>query len=203
VQAASVSSEATVTKLFGLSGSLRRGSLNSALLQAASELMPQGAELTIGTIRNIPLYDGDVEAAEGVPEPVSSLKDAIVACDGLLIVTPEYNNSIPGVVKNAIDWMSRPSSDIKRVFGGRPVALMGASPGRFGTILSQNAWLPVLRTLGCELWSERRVLVSNARGVFDDQGHLTDEKLRAQLKTFLEGFAAFARTRSPPATVAS
>jgi len=190
-----------VTKLFGLSGSLRQSSLNSALLHAASELMPEGAQLMIGTIRGIPLYDGDVEAAEGIPEPVSSLKEAIAACDGLLMVTPEYNNSIPGVFKNAIDWMSRPSSDIKRVFGGRPVALMGASPGGFGTILSQNAWLPVLRTLGCELWSERRLLVSRAQGVFDEQGQLTDEKLRAQLKTFLEGFATFARTRSPVTSV--
>ena len=190
-----------MTKLFGLSGSLRQSSLNSALLHAASELMPEGAQLMIGTIRGIPLYDGDVEAAEGIPEPVSSLKEAIAACDGLLMVTPEYNNSIPGVFKNAIDWMSRPSSDIKRVFGGRPVALMGASPGGFGTILSQNAWLPVLRTLGCELWSERRLLVSRAQGVFDEQGQLTDEKLRAQLKTFLEGFATFARTRSPVTSV--
>ena len=124
-----------MTKLLGLSGSLRRGSFNSALLKAASELMPDGVELTIGTIRGIPLYDGDAEAAEGIPEPVTALKETMVGCDGLLIVTPEYNNSIPGVFKNAVDWMSRPSSDIKRVFGGKPVAVMGASPGNYGTIL--------------------------------------------------------------------
>jgi chromate reductase, NAD(P)H dehydrogenase (quinone) len=184
----------TVTNLIGLSGSLRRGSLNAALLRAAAEMMPPGAAMTIGTIRGIPLYDGDVEAAEGIPEPVRSLKEAIAAGDGLLLVTPEYNNSISGVFKNAIDWLSRPPADIKRVFGGKPVALMGASPGGFGTILSQNAWLPVLRTLGAELWSEGRLLVSRAKGVFDDQGRLTDEKLRGQLGTFVENFVAFAQS---------
>jgi chromate reductase, NAD(P)H dehydrogenase (quinone) len=186
-----------MAKLIGISGSLRRGSLNAALLQAAAELMPDGTEMTIATIRGIPLYDGDVEAAEGIPEAVRSLKEAIVSSDGLLLVTPEYNNSIPGVFKNAIDWLSRPSTDIKRVFGGRPVALMGASPGSFGTILSQNAWLPVLRTLGVELWGEGRLLVSRAQGVFDDQGKLTDEKLRGQLRTFVEGFVEFARSSRP------
>src|SRR5882724_4917868 len=156
-----------MTKLIGLSGSLRQGSFNSALLRAAAQLMPDGAELAIATIRGIPLYDGDVEAAEGIPEPVKALKEAIVAADGLLLATPEYNNSIPGVFKNAIDWLSRPSADIKRVFGGRPVALMGASPGGFGTILSQSAWLPVLRTLGVDFWSEGRLLVARAQGEFD------------------------------------
>ena len=118
-----------MTKLFGLSGSLRRGSLNAALLRAAAELMPQGATLTVGTIHGIPLYDADIEAADGIPGPVTALKDAIAAADGLLLATPEYNNSIPGVLKNAIDWLSRPPADIKRVFAGRPVALIGASPG--------------------------------------------------------------------------
>ena len=183
-----------MTQLIGLSGSLRRGSFNSALLQAAAELMPQGSHMTIGTIRGIPLYDGALEATEGIPEPVRGLKEAIATSDGLLLVTPEYNNSIPGVFKNAIDWLSRPSTDIKRVFGGRPVALIGASPGGFGTILSQNAWLPVLRTLGAELWGGGRLLVSRAQTVFNDQGALTDEKVRGQLKNFVEGFVEFART---------
>jgi NAD(P)H-dependent FMN reductase len=180
-------------KLIGVSGSLRQASLNSALLRAAAELTPSADEMTIATIRGIPLYDGDAEAADGIPEPVCSLKEAIAKSDGLLLVTPEYNNSIPGVFKNAIDWLSRPSADIRRVFGGKPVALMGASPGGFGTILSQSAWLPILRTLGAELWPEGRLLVSHAQGVFDDKGRLSDDKIRAQLKAFMEGFVAFTR----------
>jgi chromate reductase len=183
-----------VTKLVGLSGSLRKRSFNAALLRAAAELMPDGVDLAIGTIRGIPLYDGDIEAEEGIPKSVTDLKNAIADADGLLLVTPEYNNSIPGVFKNAIDWLSRPPADIKRVFGGRPVALIGASPGGFGTILSQNAWLPVLRTLGTDLWSEGRLLVSRAGNVFDEGGTISDEKVREQLRTFVHGFAAFARS---------
>lgn len=181
-----------MAKLIGISGSLRRGSYNSALLNAAAKLAPTGSELSIGTIHGIPLYDGDLEAEQGIPEAVQTLKDAIAAADGLILVTPEYNNSIPGVFKNAIDWLSRPSNDIKRVFGGKPVALMGASPGGFGTILSQNAWLPILRTLGVDFWSEGRLLVSRASGVFDANGNLADAKIEEQLKAYLEGFADFA-----------
>ncbi|MDQ6704235.1 MAG: NAD(P)H-dependent oxidoreductase [Pseudomonadota bacterium] len=183
-----------MTKLIGISGSLREGSFNTALLRAAATAMPEGAELTIETIRGIPLYDGDVEAVEGIPEQVASLKDAIAAADGLLLATPEYNNSIPGVFKNAIDWLSRPSVDIKRVFGGKAVALIGASPGGYGTILSQNAWLPVLRTLGVEFWSEGRLLVSRAGSVFNQSGTLTDQKMAEQLRVFAQGFVAFARS---------
>lgn len=185
---------ATVTRLIGLSGSLRRGSYNSALLRAAAGLMPEDAELVIGTIRGIPLYDGDVEEAEGVPTPVEDLKNAIAAADGLLLVTPEYNNSIPGVFKNAIDWLTRPPADIKRVFGAKPIALMGASPGGFGTILGQSAWLPVLRTVGAEFWSGGRLQVSRAQTVFGADGALTDPKITDQLRTFLAGFTAFARS---------
>jgi NAD(P)H-dependent FMN reductase len=183
-----------VTKLVGIAGSLRRGSLNAALLRAAAGLTPEGVELAIGSIRGIPLYDGDLEAAEGVPGPVAALKDAIAAADGLLLATPEYNNSVPGVLKNAVDWLSRPPADIGRVFGGRPVALIGASPGGFGTVLAQSAWLPVLRTLGAELWSGGRLLVSRAQGVFGEDGTLADEKVGEQLRTFVQGFAAFVRS---------
>lgn len=184
-----------MTTIIGISGSLRRGSYNTSLLRAAAQLMPGSAQLAIETIAGTPLYDGDLEAAEGIPQPVASLKEAVAAADGLLLVTPEYNNSLPGVFKNAIDWLSRPPADIPRIFGGKPVALIGASPGGFGTILSQNAWLPVLRTLGADLWSEGRLLVSRVQGVFDQSGTLTDAAIKDRLRDFLDGFVAFAGSR--------
>jgi chromate reductase, NAD(P)H dehydrogenase (quinone) len=180
--------------LIGLSGSLRKASLNTALLRAAAEMMPSGSTLTTHTLHGIPLYDGDVEAA-GIPEAVTKLKDEIIIADGLLMVTPEYNNSMPGVFKNAIDWLSRPSSDISRVFANKPVAIIGASPGGFGTILSQNAWLSVLHTLGVRHWSGRRLMVAKAATVFDAEGKLIDEAIREKLEQFLEGFIAFAGTK--------
>lgn len=192
--------EIPMTKLIGLSGSLRQASYNTALLRNAAGIMPAGSELTVETIRDIPLYDADVEAAEGLPVKVTALKDAIAAADGLLLVTPEYNNSIPGVFKNAIDWLSRPDSDIKRVFGNKPVAVIGASPGGFGTILSQNAWLPVLRTLKADFWSDGRLMVSRAGTVFNQDGSLADQKIEDQLRKFLEGFVAFARQRAAAAS---
>ena len=176
-----------MTRVIGVSGSLRSGSYNTALLHAATRLMPEDAVLEAATIRDIPLYDGDVEAKTGIPAPVAALKDQIAAADGLLLITPEYNNSIPGVFKNAIDWLSRPPADIGRVFGGRPVAVIGASPGGFGTILAQNAWLPVLRTLGTEPWFGGRLLVSRAQGVFNSAGALTDAAVEGQLRQFPGG----------------
>jgi NAD(P)H-dependent FMN reductase len=96
------------------------------------------------------------------------------------------------VFKNAIDWLSRPPADIPRVFGGKPVALIGASPGAFGTVLSQDAWLSVLRTLGTKPWFAGRLMVSRAQSVFDATGALTDETIRDRLRQFVQGFAAFA-----------
>jgi len=178
-------------KIIGIPGSLRRGSYNAALLRAAAELTPEGAELAIESILGIPLYDGDEEDARGLPARVVELKERIAGADGLLLATPEYNNSIPGVFKNAVDWLSRPPADIARVFGGKPVAVIGASPGGFGTVLSQNAWLPVLRTLGTRPWFGGRLYVSRAHTVFDETGALTDETIRKQLRQFLSGFVDF------------
>jgi len=176
-------------RLVGISGSLRRHSYNAGLLRAARDAMPEGSELAVHSIVGVPLYDADVEA-EGIPDAVTALKDAVAAADGLLLVTPEYNNGVPGVFKNAIDWMSRPSSDIQRVFGGKPVAMIGASPGNFGTILSQNGWLPTLRTLGAELWTGQRLLVSGAGQAFDAEGNLADDAVRTKLARFMAGFVA-------------
>ena len=184
-----------MSSIIGLSGSLRSASFNAMLLRAASQLTPEGTIVEIASIRGIPLYDGDIEAAEGIPTTVQELKARIAATDGLLIVTPEYNNSIPGVLKNAIDWLSRPPEDIQNVFGGRPVAVIGATPGQGGTSLAQTAWLPILRTLGTTPWFGGRMMVSNAERVFDGEGQMVDEKTRTRLEAFMKGFAAFVSER--------
>jgi chromate reductase, NAD(P)H dehydrogenase (quinone) len=180
-------------KILGISGSLRKGSFNTSLLRAAVKAMPQGAELEIAPIREIPLYDGDLEA-QGIPAAVQSLKSKVIDAQGVLLVTPEYNNSMPGVLKNVIDWLSRPPSDVPKVFGGRPFAVMGASPGGFGTILAQNAWLPVLRTLGTKTWFGPKLMVSRAGSVFNEAGEITDAAIQEQLRKFMSGFVAFIKS---------
>lgn len=177
--------------IIGLSGALRHGSFNTALLRAARDLAPDDLKVEIASLRDVPLYDGDLEAERGVPPAVQALKDQIASADGLLLATPEYNASLPGVFKNTIDWLSRPPADIPRVFGDRPVALMGATPGPGGTILAQAAWLQVLRTLGTRPWCGPRMMVSRADTVFDGEGRLTDEALRKRVRAFLEGFSRF------------
>ena len=185
-----------MTKLVGFSGSLRKGSFNAALLRAAASSMPEGSSLTIATIKGIPLYNGDEEEASGVPPAVDALKAAIVAGEGLLIVTPEYNNSMPGVLKNAIDWLSRPPADSARIFRDRPVAIMGASPGGFGTILSQSAWLPVLATLNTRPWFGGRLMVSRAHTLINADGNLTDEPTKVLIQKFMAGFVEFVKASS-------
>jgi NAD(P)H-dependent FMN reductase len=177
--------------IVGLSGSLRKHSFNAGLLRAAAEAVPQGCTLTIGSIKGIPLYNADVEEAEGIPAAVQDLKQLIEAADGLLMVTPENNNSMPGVFKNAIDWLTRPPEDRVRLFGNLPVGLMGATPGNFGTAFSQYAWLPVLRVLGTQVWSGRLMWVSGAMDKFDDQGNLTDKGVQKQLAKYMRGYADF------------
>lgn len=184
-----------MTSIVGIAGSVRKGSWNAALLRAARDATPAGAEVEIASIADIPLYNGDVERERGIPDAVATLKERIVAAQGLLLVTPEYNNSMPGVFKNAIDWLSRPSRDIPRVFGGKAVAIMGATTGRGGTRLAQTAWLPVLRTLGTRVWSGKQLYVANAAQVFDADGNLVDEQVKKILAELMTGFVAFAGTK--------
>ncbi len=173
--------------ILGLSGSLRKASFNAGLLRAAAETAPEGTQIQIGSIAEVPLYDGDLEAAEGLPQAVQTLQSQLGAADGLLLVTPEYNNGVPGVFKNTLDWMSRGPG--LKLFEGKPVAVIGASPGGFGTIMAQDHWLPVLRTLKTRPWFEGRLMVSRAGGLFDQDGNLTDDATREQLAKFVAGFA--------------
>ena len=172
--------------LLAISGSLRSGSYNTALARTAQQLTPEGATLEVATLHGIPLYDGDVEQ-QGVPEAVLALKARIAAADGLL----------PGVFKNAIDWLSR--SDMKTTFGRKPTGLMGASMGGFGTLSSQNAWLPTLKVLGVQLFSARSVLVSRAQNQFDAEHRLQDEATRQMVAAYLADFAAFVAAQTQAA----
>lgn len=176
--------------ILAISGSLRAKSFNTMLLHAAVTATPSGTTTEVASIKDIPLYDGDVEAA-GLPAAVTALKERVVAADGLLLVSPEYNNGIPGVFKNTIDWLSRPSSDITRVFGDRPVGVIGATPGRGGTAMAQAGWLPVLRTLGTQLYTGGRLQVAGAGKVFDESGAIVDETVRKLLEAYMQGFASF------------
>ena len=176
-------------RVLALSGSLRHSSLNTALARAAQELAPSGMEVEVATLHGIPLYDADLEAGHGIPEAVHSLKDRILKADALLMVSPEYNNGVPGVFKNGIDWLSR--ADMQAIFKGRPTGLIGASMGGFGTLSSQTAWLPTLKMLGVSLYSGGSVLVSRAHQAFSSNGLLTDDSSRKNLDAYLKGFHDF------------
>jgi NAD(P)H-dependent FMN reductase len=177
--------------IIGLIGSLRRESFNRKLMQACVGMLDARFELRVEGIDGIPLYDGDLEASSGVPPRSRDLKDRIASSAALLIASPEYNNSIPGALKNALDWLTRPPSDIPRVFAGRIVGVIGASPGRFGTLSAQQAWSPVLRTLGTVPYFGEKLMVSNAGTVFAADGSFADTGTRDRLQQYLDGFAAF------------
>lgn len=183
-----------MVKILGIPGALRQGSFNRSLLRAAVEVAPAGVTLEVASIDDIPLYDGDIEAAlekaGGFPPAVRELRAKLVAADALLLVSPEYNHSLPGVLKNAIDWLSREGPGKEEVCKGKPVALIGATPGLGGTRLAQAAWLPVFRALGMKPWFGRQLYVAGAGKVFDADGRMVDDKVRALLTTFVTEFAA-------------
>lgn len=183
--------------LLAITGSIRAGSFNQMLSRAVVAHAPTGLAIETASIQDIPLYNGDAEASDGLPASVQALKARIASADAVLLITPEYNNSLPGTFKNAIDWTSRPSSDIVRIYGGKPVGVIGATPGPGGTAMSQAAWLPVLRTLGTIPFFGARLQVAHASKVFDASGALVDDAVRGQLERYLAAFAAFIGRLAP------
>jgi chromate reductase, NAD(P)H dehydrogenase (quinone) len=175
----------------GLAGSLRRGSYNRALLRAAQELAPEGMEVRIfDRLEAVPLFNQDVEA-EGDPPPVHELKRAIGEADALLIATPEYNHGVPGVLKNAIDWASRPPRD--SVLAGKPAALFGASPGITGTARAQSQLRQAFVFTNTRVLPQPEILVYRAHEKFDDQGRLIDDRTREFVGRLLRELAEWTR----------
>lgn len=176
-------------KIVAIAGSLRAESYNRALLHAAGELAPAGMVIHIEReIGEIPLYNADFEELEsGVPVAVRRLRAAVGAADGLLIATPEYNQSLPGVLKNVIDWLSRPAPD--EVLAGKPVAIIGASSGPWGTRLAQAALRQVLAATESRVLPAPMLFVRDCTHVFDFQRRLTDETTRRRLQALLQAFA--------------
>lgn len=169
--------------LVAISGSLRKASYNTALLHNLPDLAPAGMKFTIHPIADIPLYNGDVETASGLPESVERMRSAIRASDGLIIATPEYNHGIPGTLKNAIDWCSRPPEP--HGFYGIPTAILGASNGAIGTTRAQSALRQTLATLNAPAMPFPQVLVATAQNKIDADGRLTHDATREFIRTWL------------------
>ncbi|MCH7802288.1 MAG: NAD(P)H-dependent oxidoreductase, partial [Chloroflexi bacterium] len=166
--------ETSGIKVLGISGSLRKGSYNTALLRAAQQLVPEGVEIEIFDLKGIPLYDGDLEA-DGDPESVVELKDRIRQSDAVLFVTPEYNHGISGVLKNAIDWASRAESKdegMLSVYRGKTAAIMSASPGGFGGARGLVQVRSILSNIKVTVLDDE-VTIPKAFKAFDDVGQLT------------------------------
>lgn len=180
-----------MTHLIALSGSLRRESFNTALANAFAELAPAGVSVEVFTPAGVPLYDADLEAAEGIPEAVAVLKERIVSAHGMILVTPEYNQGVPGVLKNTMDWLSRPPADIRHVFGDRPFALCGAAAGPSGSRAAQYAWLPTLRALGVRLWNGGQLYLPAAGELVAEDGRIVDTAMRDRVQAFAKDFAEF------------
>jgi chromate reductase len=169
-------------RVLAISGSLRQGSYNRGLLRAAQELAPPGTEIEFYEIGDLPFYHGDVEEA-GAPDVVQRFREAIDRADALLLATPEYNRGTSGVLKNAIDWASRPAR--QSVLDGKPVAIMGATTGISGTANAQRQLREALLFPGAQTLPQE-VLVSRAAERFDEQGNLLDPVTRAEIRVLLE-----------------
>jgi chromate reductase len=180
--------------ILGIAGSLRKASYNRALLRAAVELAPSGMVIEIFDLIEVPLYNGDVEA-EGDPPSVAAFKRAIAGADGVLMATPEYNHGVPAVMKNAVDWASRPPG--KAPLGGKPVGLVGASPGITGTARGQSQLRQAFEFTNSFCMPQPELLVFKAHQKFDDDGNLSDPATGQYLERYLTAFAAWVRRFVP------
>jgi chromate reductase len=187
---------AELIRVLGFAGSLRAGSFNRALLRACETLAPKDMALTTFDLADVPLYNGDVEA-KGDPPGVAAFKSAIRAADAVLMVTPEYNHGVPGVMKNAIDWASRPPQDA--ALAGKPVGIIGASPGITGSARGQSQLRQAFEFTNSYCMPQPEVLVFRAHEKFDPEGRLTDEGTATVLRRYLEAFVLWARRFRPAA----
>ena len=181
-------------KILAIAGSLRQGSYNQGLLRAAQEVAPDWVEVQFFDIGTLPFFNEDVEAA-GDPEPICRFKDAIRASNALLIATPEYNGSVPGILANAIDWASRPTG--RSVLQNKPVAVMGAVLGKSGSANAQAILRGVLGRIGAIVVPDPQVLVPHASKLFDEQVNLRDEGTREEIRQLVEAVAHWCRLVQP------
>jgi chromate reductase len=180
--------------ILGIPGSLREQSYNRRLLAAAGELAPEGVEIETFTLEDIPPYNGDLDG-ERSPGPVRRLRERIAAADALLIATPEYNTAVPGVLKNAIDWASRPFPN--SVLLDKPVALMGCSIGPFATVRAQGDLRLIFTATGSYVLPRPQVALREAAQYFDEVGGLADENVRNGLRMLLDALVTWSRRLRP------
>lgn len=190
-------------KLLAIPGSLRRASLNRALLVAAAELVPDDVTFTIDDLRGIPLYDGDLDDDELRPAEVNAFKQRITEADAVLIATPEYNYGIPGVLKNAIDWASRPYGT--NSFARKPSAMIGTSPGKIGTAVGQQHLRSILAFCNSPQFNAIEAYIEFTKGLITDDGEVTNDSTKEFLATFMgeyHGFVSRVYTAIPRTTQA-
>jgi chromate reductase len=179
----------TEKPVLALAGSLRRDSMNRLLLKAAAQVAPDGMTLTVyDDLASVPLFNEDLET-DGGPAGVQRLRRAVAASRGMLIATPEYNHSVPGVLKNSIDWLSRPGPE--EVLERKPIALVGVTSGQWGTRLAQAALRQILFATESLVMPESAMFVRQGKGLFDAEGRLHDEAARGSLRKLLQNFAAW------------
>jgi chromate reductase len=185
-------------KILGFAGSLRRNSFNRLLLRTAAKLLPNSAELEILDLDGIPLYNQDIEVV-GIPESVRKFKNKIEGADAILIATPEYNHAYPVVLKNAIDWASRPYG--QNSFAGKPVAVISASPGMLGGVAAQDQLKQVLLWLDMHIVPQPAVLVTSAHDKIDSEGNVTDPATREFLQKLLANLVRYTEKLTQPKAI--